>query len=126
MKFYVATAFGNKDEASEVMRALEDKGHSITYDWTKYEKDISQMEEGEERQLVAIDASLKDYQGVVDCDVLIVIDKPLCISTHTELGIALPIKKRVVVVHNEESRNLFFNLPFVHLVDTIEEAMDLF
>ena len=128
MKFYVATAFRNKEEASSLMRGLEKLGHSITYDWTVHEKDVSTIEDETERNKLGVEAALTDFAGVAACDVLVIIDHPKCVSAHTELGIALGLNKEVVEIGNSEPeyRNLFYRLPQVAKAPSVEAVLEMY
>ena len=39
MKFYVAGKWEEREEIRKIHKALQDKGHTITIDWTWHEKD---------------------------------------------------------------------------------------
>ncbi|MDR7072341.1 group-specific protein [Fictibacillus barbaricus] len=109
MNFYIASGFQNltlvKNMSLEIQKVL---GWNLTYDWTKNERAITFEE------LVHI--GTKEYKGVMDSDVVIVI-LPGGKGCHTELGIALGGNKCILlydpcdVLDNYMEATTFYYLP---------------
>ncbi|WP_153727557.1 nucleoside 2-deoxyribosyltransferase [Salinibacillus xinjiangensis] len=86
MNFYIASSLKNKEKARYVASRLKEYGFSLTYDWTRNApaetyselKEIGEMEK----------------EGVRQADFLVMI-MPAGVGSHTELGMALAMRKRV-------------------------------
>ena len=92
MKFYVASGVPNAEKVNRAARALEQRGHERTYDWTKH-GDVSA--EPPERKR---DVAQREMQAVADAQ-LVVLLLPGRFGTHAELGIALATRenKRILL-----------------------------
>jgi hypothetical protein len=124
MKFYVASKVENLAAVKKLIALLTSMGHVCTEDWT--EKVASDLTGAARRQYMQ-DRAVEDYNGVVTCDTLILLNHPRCAGSFTEFGIALPINKIVVVVgawDDNNPSNVFFHLPDVHHFDTEAEAAE--
>jgi len=122
MKVYVATSFTEAPLAKTVMEALEIDGHHITHNWTN--ENASGLQ-GDELTKYLTRCALADVDGVERCDVLLLLNNPKCRGAYTELGMAIALKKQVIVVWNLVSPNIFFQVPGVSAVDSVGEAMEL-
>ncbi len=100
-KIYVAS--NEVDRARKVMEALVEAGHTITFDWTI---DIG-PEDQEEKPIKA----LKEREAVRRCDVLVYLWKENQESARFEAGMAMGLRKKIVVVTNHDA--WFFALPEV-------------
>lgn len=112
MNIYVTTKFENREEAREVMRLLEERGHTITLDWTTHE-----IPKPGDKERWAVD----DLQGVADADLIFLI-LPGGSGAHTELGAGLILGKRVIIV-GEKLHSVFHYHPNVTWCRTKEEAI---
>jgi hypothetical protein len=117
MKIYVATQFANREQAADVMRELRARRHVVTQD-----SDAGLAGVERDRYLTA--CAKRDFHGVRDCDVFLLLDAPECRGAYTELGMALALEKGVVVVDGPR-RNIFLQIPTVVHCASIGEAMDL-
>lgn len=122
MKIYVATKFEDGPFAKKVMESLQSAGHSITHDWTG---ESSAGKEGEELKQYLLKCATWDLEGVVSCDALILLNHPHGKGMFTELGIALALRKPVIVVKPGVANNIFFHLPECRTVETVGEAIEL-
>ncbi|WP_102027580.1 nucleoside 2-deoxyribosyltransferase [Salirhabdus sp. Marseille-P4669] len=86
MKFYIASSLKNRELVRYVARRLENKGHVLTYDWTKNER----VENYEDLKAIG-EAEIK---GVKEADFVVML-MPGGVGSHVELGIALGLGKRV-------------------------------
>jgi hypothetical protein len=85
MKFYVGSRYYRKGEVAELVTALEQAGHEVTFDWTKHApnkpfKDFPQ-EAGETADY--------DLQGVLQAGVYILLAHADGTGVFAELGAAL-------------------------------------
>lgn len=95
MKFYIATKLERAADHQEMRKQLEALGHEITYDWTTHG---SVKNEGEQR---IREVARAEFQGIKDADFVIVL-LPGGRGTHCEIGIALGLGKRVIIVADPE------------------------
>lgn len=84
VKVYVATGYENRATARAVMDVLEEYGWVVTYDWTASEGPPS-------REMADAEAA-----GVAEADALVVL-LPGGRGTHVELGIAVAMRKLVLL-----------------------------
>lgn len=129
MKFYVATTLTNSKNHNFIRDELKQKGHEISYDWTKHGS--VQLVSIERLQEVAI----IELSSISSSDFVVVL-LPGGKGTHIELGYAIASKKRIFV-HSEDpsvfklgpQTNAFyhhpnvecFSCPLNELVSQIEE-----
>jgi hypothetical protein len=122
-RFYVGSKFENKEAVRYVQRKLQELGHVITHDWTwesaegKKEPELTQYMK---------DCAVKDYNGVVTCDVLFHINYKGCAGSFTEFGIALALGKVIVVVDAKKegtAHNIFFYMPGINHFHNVDEAI---
>ena len=96
MKYYIATAITNTAGHNALRDEMTDRGHKLTYDWTSHG---SVQSEGRER---IADVCMREIFGVVQADVVIVL-LPGGRGTHVELGLAIGLRKPVLLVGVPES-----------------------
>lgn len=109
MKIYVA---GNDlQRARLVMDALKKLGHTITYDWVQVIKTGPTKEK-------AID----EAEAARNCDLLVFLWGPTQESARYEAGMAMGLKKPVIVSGKTDA--FFFQLPTVHVVDSDESILE--
>lgn len=130
MKIYVAGKWNDSQTINEVQNILISQGHSITHDWTKNEgsKNITEMTNEEKIEFKRNCADL-DIEGVKNCDLLIAIMNDPSYAyrgTFTEIGCALGLSKKVIIVCPDESylccSNCFFYHSNIIHVKTIEDV----
>ena len=145
MKIYVAGKWGNSDEMraiNAIQALLVAHGHTITHDWTRVEGDkvtADTMVSDARREFRARCATL-DVDGVVAADALVVLMTDCTYpyrGTFTEIGVALGLKKRILLIAPRELRigegvkppalfaatNCFFEHPSIEHVDTVEDVI---
>ncbi len=111
-KIYVAS--NEVPRAKEVMRALVQAGHTITFDWTI---DIENQEGKAEKALV-------EREAVRDCDILVYLWKANQESARFEAGMAMGLRKPVIV--SAENHNAwFFALPEVTQVMSDDQIVSV-
>jgi nucleoside 2-deoxyribosyltransferase len=103
------------------MGQLQTMGHEITFDWTIHDAAGKTPEE-----LVGYlqTCAEQDATGVVQADLLFLIDHPACKGAYTELGLAAALDKHIIVVGAVNSpvtgmkQNIFMHLPeVIHVAD---------
>lgn len=99
MIIYVATTTTNYREARRVMAHLRQRGHTISYDWTRA------------RRMSIGDLGKRELRGVLESDALILI-LPGLLGSHTEPGIALGVGKPCLVCGDHGHRLSSANVPF--------------
>ncbi len=117
--FYIATTLSNNKEHNRLRDFLVTSGHHITYDWTNH---CSVQKDGIER--ISEVASLES-KGIENADYVFVIF-PACRATHTELGMAIALGKRIVLCGQEENKDetcAFYHHPNV---DAWFDSLDQF
>jgi nucleoside 2-deoxyribosyltransferase len=90
MRFYIATGLERAAEHKELREILEEAGHTLTYDWTVHGSVQASPE-------IWADTAANEASGVYRADVVIVL-LPGGLGTHTELGMALGLRKPIILV----------------------------
>lgn len=144
MKIYVAGKFGmgaELDAIRHVQTTLVAAGHSIAHDWTRVEGTAEQGTWPADRRRVfrALCAKL-DIDGVRAADAVVVLMDDCAYSyrgTWTEIGAALGLGKRIIIIAPAALRlsegmappllqaatNCFFEHESIEHVDTLEDAV---
>ncbi len=125
-KFYVAGRLNNAGRVRQVLAALREAGHTITYDWTTAADADGKFSDPPERWP---EISSAEIQGVVSADTVIIV-QPGGFGAHTEFGAALASGKDVWVVGTREemragaSYDCIFNWhPLVTRFETVEAML---
>ena len=95
LKFYIASAWGNKAQVRELAGRLIAAGGVWTFDWTRLEKSGCQTF-----------AAACEINAVREADIVFVL-LPGGLGTHTEMGAALALGKKVYLY--AEDRNLIYD-----------------
>jgi NTP pyrophosphatase (non-canonical NTP hydrolase) len=120
VNIYVASKFENQTKVRAAYATLRAKGHTITHDWTQ-ESDAGLG--GDARRAYHRQCAEADLKGVLDADGLLLLDHPNTHGADIEVGVALG-KGIPVVVVGCVRHTIFYTLPNVKLVDTIDVAID--
>ena len=114
IKIYIAGKWEERRRIARYARTLIQKGHTITWPW--YSK--------EPKNASASSCALKDVEGVRKADTCIfVFDKPLPYKgAYSELGMALALRKRVLIVGKDGDSCVFVHYPTNEHVRNIREA----
>lgn len=120
---YVAGMWGAKAHIKGMMNDVTTRGHRITHDWTSFETELDGAAK------LALNAE-KDIAGVAQCDVFVAImddEHYPYRGSFTELGCALGLKKRVIIVCPSQTAscrtNCFFHHPAIEHVSSWEDAL---
>jgi len=122
MKFFVSGKAGIERSVREVMKALQDAGHEITFDWTT----IDHLRPYDENATVSRETAIQESRGVKDADVLIIVVHDRGVGMYVELGIAIGSGVPVRVITDAQSRTIFFHHPLVKKVDNLEQILKEF
>ena len=122
MKFFVSGKVGAEGNVGAVIKALQDAGHEITFDWTT----IDHLRPYDKNAAASRGAALKESRGVKDADILIILAHDRGVGMYVELGIAIGSGVPVRVVTDVESRTMFFHHPLVKKVDSLEQILKEF
>lgn len=127
MKFYVASSVKNKIQTRRLLQDLRSQNHDFTVDWT-LEKTIATHErDANQAEVRAI--SLRDYEGIVNSDVFVLITEPSeGRSMYVELGIAIASrvsgkKPYVFVLGQKNDESIFYYHPAVKRVHDLAEIL---
>ena len=125
MKFYIAARFGMKEEVKEIYKKLQEKGHEIVGDWTLH----LPIKPYDQNQEMSKNYSEEDIQGVLDCDVFLLITDGAGTGMYVELGAAIASflqnkKPSIYAIGEHNSRSMFYFHPVVKRRDTVEEVLD--
>jgi len=126
VKFYIAARFTEKDKVRGIYQLLKKNGHQITADWTLH-KPIKPYDKNAE---IARDYALEDMNGVIDCDVFVLIaSEDTGTGSAGELGAAILSqaklgKPKIYVIGEYMGNNFFYFHPTVIRKNNIEEVLD--
>ena len=123
MKYYIATKLENHAEHNRVRDALNAAGHECTYDWTSHGPVYA-------RGLAVIEQTAQlEHEGVAEADTLIML-WPGGRGTHVELGMAIALQKRCLIVSDVEDHHgatketcAFYHHPHVEMLRTVDELL---
>jgi hypothetical protein len=97
MKFYIATGLENHAAHNNVRDRLTALGHELTYDWTVHGP---VWRSGVD---VIRKTAIAERRGVEDADFVVVL-LPGGRGTHAELGMALALRKPVIIWASDDSQ----------------------
>lgn len=107
MKIYVATAYGNREEARSIMGALLRAGHSISHDWTNDQLDPEWSPEDQAAYLR--ESGRRDYIGVTEADAIVLVNHRDSRDAMTEFGLSLGMDKMTFVLYPARRNSVFFS-----------------
>lgn len=123
MKFYIASSLKNYEQVRDLSSRLKNAGWEHTYDWTLH----CQAEELDLEALRSIGA--QEFEGVKQADVVIILT-PQGRGTHTELGMAIALNKKIYLCHHDDTyfkcddhTSTFYWLPQVNQIIGDTEAI---
>ena len=126
MKFYIASRFENCEQVNDLAGKLKSAGWTQTHDWT------SPGTSKESSVEMITQAGIRAFNGVKEADVIIILT-PQGRGTHTELGMAIALNKRIYLCHVDDAyfkcddnTSVFYWLPQVRqFVGSIDGAADM-
>lgn len=133
MKIYVAGKWTEIDIINDVQNKLRSQGHTITHDWTCIEGMGDQINFTPVQRLeYDTRCAILDINGVKEADLVFAVmsDKKYPYrGTFTEIGCALGLDKKIIIVCTGDDyyciSNCFFWHPNITHVKTIDEGLEL-
>lgn len=121
MNIYIAAPWKDRGPIPWIASELEDRGHKITHKWWEYEGTDQTAESHEFLRECAI----HDVEGVLNADVVLLINSSKSEGKAVEQGLAIAAGKTIIGVgQNGESMNVFHHLDNYKWVEGIEAAYD--
>lgn len=114
MKFYIGSGLKNAKLVNEFSKKLQEIGWKHTYNWTENVKGNETIED-------LIEYATVEQKAIKESDVVIII-LPAGRGTHTELGMAIALNKKVYLYSNKkeefdaENTVAFYNLPSIQKI----------
>lgn len=121
MQLYLAAPWIDRELMPAIATKFETAGHTITHKWWESEGAPFDERRFQVLQLHAI----KDYQGVIDADKLVLLNTAMSEGKSVEIGIALASGLDVIGIGKagEFGNNVFHFLPEFTWVDSVEDAI---
>jgi hypothetical protein len=126
LKIYVCSKFEEKPRCRAMQELLRNAGHEITLDWTQFEDppgwdgDVATATPAQAEFLCG--CAQKDWAGVLNADLVVVLTHPNLRGGLIEMGIAIANGIPVIAV-GPHYRTVFFLLPDVALVRTDADVL---
>lgn len=123
LKLYIAAPWIDREKMEDITKLFENKGHTITHKWWIQEGGPAYEGAGRESELRSY--ALKDFEGVANSDVVVVMNTSKSEGKATEQGIALALNKPIIIVgeRGKESKNVFHYLENYTWIPTIDQAL---
>jgi nucleoside 2-deoxyribosyltransferase len=118
-KVYLAAPWVNKADATDVKARLLEAGIDVVSTWTEREDSPQEVNDEEMQRQGQL-----DWDEVKACDTLIILNLAKSEGKASEMGGALMAGKNVILVGSRVG-NIFYHLPEVTQVETIEQAIEL-
>lgn len=121
-KVYLAGPWIDREKMPDIAKVLEANGHSITHPWWQYEGEGEEHETDEFMRLCAV----KDYEGVVNADAVVVYNSAKSEGKATEQGIAIAHDKRIILWTPGEkpTSNVFHHMYHYKHVKTLDQVLE--
>lgn len=121
MRIYVAGKIGAENGPSEFMRVLEERGHTISFDWTQ----LPHLKPYAEHASDSAEAAIAELMGVATANLIVMLVHPRGVGMYVELGAALMMSKQILAVYEGDPPSMFLMHPRVQHVSTTDEALAL-
>ena len=112
---YIAGPWKCKDQARKAKQAFEEAGFKVTSHWIDEHEDWD-CEDSAQKQ------AIQDIEDIINSDVFVILNLDSSDGKATELGFAYGLQLPVILV-GDRTRNIFYHLPGIIKVDTIEAAI---
>lgn len=124
-KIYVASGLNNYQQVLNIRDKFAEHGVTLTYDWAEtYRRHVNELEQGNEQKENLHEIAAKEYEGVVNCDVFLMLC-PAGRGGHFELGTAYAHKKPIVISCEDNYDPIaFYTLPGITCFHSEENAFD--
>lgn len=120
MNVYIAAPWISRAEMPAIAEKIEGYGHKITHRWWE----IEDVPEADRTAKILKEQALKDVEGVVNADVVVLINSGKSEGKATESGIAIAAGKPIIAVGERGafSKNVFHYLDNFYWTSTPEVA----
>ncbi len=123
MRVYLAGPWAERTSMPRAAAQLELAGHSVTHRWWEFEDDPVDGYPSNKDSDALTNHAINDFIGVVTADVVVLVNSAMSEGKAVETGIAIAGNKPIVLVGVRS--NLFHYLPNVHIVDSVDAAVEL-
>ncbi|MBP6945262.1 hypothetical protein KBD61_05005 [Patescibacteria group bacterium] len=122
LTFYVAGSLDKGNQLKETVTLLEEKGHTISFDWTIHPVLKPYQEHLDQTPLFA----QKALNGANECDIFLLFpDEVGGVGQFVELGAAIFSKRvhSIFIIGPHNQRSLMFFHPRVQRVDSLDDVL---
>jgi len=125
MKFYIAAPFNQREQVKEIYSRLIALGHEISEDWTNHEY----IKPYNTNQQLARKYSQEDLEGVLNCDVFVLLSDGESQGRNTELGMAIALhrifgKPSIYIVGDSKFDSMFYFSIGVNRKNSLDQVLD--
>lgn len=117
MRIYVAAPWKHRDDANVAAKQLRDANHVVISRWLRDHADSTNHVQLQRE-------AMNDLHDLSQCEGLIYLNLAKSEGKATELGFALAMQKRIILV-GERENNVFLHLPQIYQVPTVHDAIRL-
>lgn len=117
---YLAAPWVCKDEAGAAKQRLLDAGIEVVSGWTERENTGPEIAQPD-----MVEQALADQSEVDAANTLVILGLAASEGKASEMGMALAQGKRIILVKADRVGNIFYHLPCVERVDTLDDAIAL-
>lgn len=125
MKFYIAAPFNQREEVKEIYDRIRNLGHQITTDWTnhKYIKPYNT------NQQLSRKYAQEDLEGVLSCDVFVLLSDGESQGRNTELGMAIALhrvfgKPSIYIIGESNLDSMFYFSRGINRKTSLDQVLD--
>ena len=122
MKIYIAAPWAHRGDMPGISERFEQSGHEITWKcWT-----TPDIPENADRNKELTLQAHNDMNGVIDADLLVLVNSAKSEGKSVEQGIAISNRKPIIAIGKlgAVSQNVFHYLPQYKWVETVEDAVN--
>lgn len=119
-RIYLAAPWVHKDKAAQAKQRFIDASIEVVSGWTERENSPQEIDPARMQAQAMLD---RDEVGTANT--LVILGSAKSEGKASEMGMALAQGKRVILVKEDRVGNIFYHLPEVERVDTLDEAIAL-
>lgn len=120
ISIYLAAPWICRQQAAEAMDMFEAAGINVTSRWVKDHPDIT--DESENRDYFLSKQAIEDLEDIVQANAFVILNLEKSEGKAFEFGFAYAMGIPCMLV-GERERNIFYHLPGVYQVRSVEEAI---
>lgn len=121
MKFYISSRTKDIKKVEKIIKKLKEFGHSITFDWLKQ----NNLKPYTKNPKLSASFSEQAFSAIKKCDFFILLTDEAGTGMHTELGIAIVQKKKIIIIGKHLNTNIFFFYPNIKRLNSIKELFKI-